>query len=130
MDTLRANSYTACTITDGIEKEASILGFRALSIFALQAARTKAAYQTPSDADMDLANADDRLHEEMQRLAAINQELLGGRPDSAESFHLPEENDELTRLRNENAELRARVEELENALQASIPADARPRADR
>ena len=74
----------------------------------------KPTYDAASDADMELQNVDDRLHEEMQRLAAINQELLGNaRPGTQESFHLPEEADELALLRSENAELRARVEELE-----------------
>src|SRR5437867_3272521 len=82
---------------------------------------TKAPCSPASDADMELENVDDRLHAEMQRLAAINQELLGAvRSDSKDSFG---ELDGLALLRRENAELRARVEELEQALQASAPAE-------
>jgi chromosome segregation ATPase len=87
-----------------------------------QAIRNGTARQPASDDELELLNADDRLQEEMQRLAAINKELLGQvSPAAQEAFHLPEEPDELAHLRAENAELRARVEELEHALQASAP---------
>jgi DNA repair exonuclease SbcCD ATPase subunit len=72
---------------------------------------------------MDLLQVDDRLQEEMRRLAAINQELLGNaRPERSGALGLPGETDELTALRADNAALRARVEELEQALQAAAPA--------
>src|SRR5438309_3544848 len=89
-----------------------------------QATRNGTAHHPASDGDMGLLNVDERLQEEMQRLAAINQELLGQvRPDSQEGFQLPEGPEELIVLRGENAALRARVEELEQALQAPIPSD-------
>ncbi len=77
-----------------------------------------------SDDDTGHLHIDDRLHEEMQRLAAINRELLGKNGDSQESFQLPEAGDELALLRTENAELRMRIDELEHALQEEVPGEA------
>jgi myosin heavy subunit len=72
--------------------------------------------QSPSDADLDLGHADDRLLQEMRRLAAINQELLGKtRSNPKKPADSPVEPDELARLRAENAELRALVAEWEKA---------------
>jgi chromosome segregation ATPase len=89
-----------------------------------QATLTGTAQQPASDADLQMLNVDDRLQEEMQRLASINQELLGtARPGPEKTFTHPEEPDELTLLRSANVELRARVEKLEEALQAGAPAE-------
>src|SRR4029077_20089240 len=52
---------------------------------------------------------------------AINQELLGKAPPVSPQASATEEPDELARLRTENSQLRARVEELEQALQAAAP---------
>jgi chromosome segregation ATPase len=72
-----------------------------------------------SDNDVDLFGVDARLHEEMQRLAAINQELLGQTTPESPVAYNPEESGELARLRKENADLRAQVAELEQALGSS-----------
>jgi chromosome segregation ATPase len=72
-----------------------------------------------SDNEVDLFGVDARLHEEMQRLAAINQELLGQTtPESPVAYNL-EEPGELAQLRKENADLRAHIAELEQALGSS-----------
>lgn len=75
----------------------------------------KPAAATQSDADLNLDAFDD-LNEELRRLAATQQELLG--PASANSS---DGADELTLLRHENAELRSRLEELEQYLQSAGP---------
>ena len=43
-----------------------------------QAVRHGTSSTVSSDAELDIGNVDERLEEEMRRLAAINQELLGG----------------------------------------------------
>jgi hypothetical protein len=69
-----------------------------------------------SDNDVELFGVDARLHEEMQRLAAINQELLGQTsPESPAAYNL-DESGELAQLRKENADLRAHIAELEQSL--------------
>jgi hypothetical protein len=75
-----------------------------------------------SPGDSDLLNVEGRLQEEMRRLAAINQELLGKTSPEPQAL-AAEEPDELARLRAENGQLRARVEELEQALQAASPGE-------
>jgi DNA repair exonuclease SbcCD ATPase subunit len=72
-------------------------------------------------ASTDLRDVEDRLQEEMRRLAAINQELLGKAPPAEPQEPGKEAPDELGQLRKENAQLQARVEELEQALQAGTP---------
>jgi hypothetical protein len=57
-----------------------------------------------------IENVDDCLQEEMQRLGDVTQELV-------------QEGDDVARLQRENAELRARVEELKRALQAASRGD-------
>ncbi len=53
-----------------------------------QAVRTGIACLPASDNDIDMFGVDDRLKEEMHRLAAINQELLGqGSTDSADAIN-------------------------------------------
>jgi myosin heavy subunit len=85
------------------------------------------ARQSSSDTELDLLNIDDRLQEEMQRLAAINAELLGTPRPAAEEgppgSRSVDDVKELADLRRENAELRARVEELEQVLQAPVPGE-------
>jgi len=61
--------------------------------------------------DLDLAEVDQRLRQEMQRLSAVNQELLGGKSRSDDRVQ-----EEIGSLRRENADLRARVSELEQIL--------------
>ena len=64
-----------------------------------QAVRTGTTRQPASDAEMEMLHVDDRLQEEMERLAAINQELLARvRPGPQKTLEFPEEPDELTRL--------------------------------
>ncbi|HWY88180.1 MAG TPA: hypothetical protein VNX28_15725 [Gemmataceae bacterium] len=87
-----------------------------------QAIRNGTAHHPASDAELELLHVDERLHEEMERLAAINQELLAKvRTDTQKTLDPAEEPDELTILRGANAALRGRVEELEQALQAAAP---------
>ena len=62
---------------------------------------------------------DARLHEEMQRLAAINQELMGQTTSESPVAYNLEEPGEVAQLRKENADLRAQVAELEQALGSS-----------
>jgi hypothetical protein len=71
-------------------------------------------------------NVEDYLEEELQRLAAINQELLGKTGPSLAAVSEPvEEADERARLQRDNAELRACIEVFEQALHAKA-ADAEP----
>jgi chromosome segregation ATPase len=87
-----------------------------------QATRNGTAHLPASDAELELLHVDERLHEEMERLAAINQELLAKvRTDTQKLLDSGEEPDELSILRGANAALRGRVEELEQALQAAAP---------
>jgi hypothetical protein len=58
---------------------------------------------------------EDALRQEMERLAAGNRELRAAVSNGRHPGE-PGENDEIQRLRGENAELRQRVEELEQAL--------------
>jgi chromosome segregation ATPase len=89
-----------------------------------QATHNGASHHSVGDANGELLKVDDLLQKEMQRLAQINQQLLGKvGPDSKESLEFSDESDELTHLRQENAELRARVEELEQAIQAEPPVE-------
>ena len=82
-----------------------------------QAIHPGVAHHVAHDGDSDLLNVDERLTKEMHRLAAINQELLGNAGgDSKESINLSDEAEDGNLLRAENAELRARIAELEQAL--------------
>jgi hypothetical protein len=94
---------------------------------------------------LEMFSIEDNVREEMQRLAAANQELLGKAHEAGPIENVDEclqkemqrlgdvtqelvhDGDDRARLQRENAELRARVEELEHALQA-VPAEA-SRAD-
>ena len=83
------------------------------------ATRNGTACLPASDNEMDMFGVDARLQEEMQRLTAINQELLGqGSTDSADALNV-DESAEMARLRQENADLRAHIAELEAALGSS-----------
>ncbi len=94
-----------------------------------QAARTAVSPHNARDADLEHLQVDKRLEEEMDRLATINRELLGvAGPTSGERYGCLDETDELTVLRSENAELRARLEELEQALQRPSPRTASGRS--
>jgi hypothetical protein len=89
------------------------------------AIRNGTATRPVNDVPMDLLKVDERLNEEMQRLAAINQELLGKSGHrSQETLELPEDADELALLRAENAMLRSRVEELEQGGAAAGEGDS------
>jgi len=89
-----------------------------------QTVQNGASHHSTNEADRALLKVDDLLQQEMQRLAEINRQLLGQvSSDSKEDLDFPQESDELTHLREENAELRARVEELENAIQAEPPVE-------
>ena len=82
------------------------------------AVRPGIAHHSAREADLDMLKVDDRLKAEMLRLAAINQDLLGNlNGDSKDSIDLASEGEELALLRAENAELRERVQELEQALE-------------
>jgi chromosome segregation ATPase len=88
---------------------------------APQATCNGASAHPAGEAGQELLPIDERLREEMERLAAINQELLGKvRPDGDDS-EAPGKPDELASLRGENAQLRARIEELEQASQSAPP---------
>jgi hypothetical protein len=88
------------------------------------AVRAGASATENSDADVDLRSLENRLEEEMRRLAAINQELLGKGPASeARTLDLPEEADEVVQIRADNVELRARIVELEGLVQGGAQDD-------
>src|SRR5262249_37088175 len=85
-----------------------------------QAVRNAAVH----DPELELLGTDDPLQEEMRRLAAINQELLGKTRLKSLNTSIPEASetlDDAALLQKENAELRARIEELERALQSGSP---------
>jgi hypothetical protein len=82
-----------------------------------QAIRSGIAHRSAHEDESELQNVDDRLKKEMLRLASINQDLLNSSGvDSKDTINLLEETEELASLRAENAELRAHVAELEQAL--------------
>lgn len=83
-----------------------------------QATCEPAVNHPASAGEFELPGVDARLQEEMQRLAAINQELLGQSRAEAAPAPKAEDTDEPAKLRQENAELRGRIVELEKALGA------------
>lgn len=73
---------------------------------------------TGSDPDLGL---DQSLDQELKRLAEINKELLNNVRSDQATVHAPtSESDELTALRTENADLRARIDELEAFLESRV----------
>jgi hypothetical protein len=73
----------------------------------------------------DSFNIGDRIEQGMQRLAAISQELGGGCVDGASGSDTAE----LARLRQDNAELRMRIDDLERASQEKETAMAKNRVE-
>ena len=73
----------------------------------------------PAESELDLVSADERLEEEMRRLAALNEELMGKVRPNFKETQVPDESDEVGLLRLENEKLRAHIHELEEALQES-----------
>lgn len=83
-------------------------------------ATCEASVNNPASAgEFDLPGVDARLQEEMQRLAAINQELLGQSHAEAPPTHKADGTDEAAQLRKENAELRGQIAELQKAIGAT-----------
>jgi hypothetical protein len=93
-----------------------------------QATRDGTAADTGSAKADDLFNIDDRLQQGMQRLADISQELVHASVEG-DSRSVTYEFGDLASLRQENAELRARIDDLERALQTREMAMAKDRAE-
>lgn len=100
--------------------------FKAISSRKGSHHHTSASAQVECSTEMDMgSDVDTRLREEFERLAEANNQIMHDIGDSTPDLQLPAAEDlsqEMTALRRENAQLRARLKEMENLAHSMSPA--------